>query len=93
MQRSILPQDEAKTILFELFDEFDKNPITNDNAMFGVLVCEDEFNNKVILKAFSGQINKTYLVDGFVKPLFDLELFNKLNSKYDSILKSLINDR
>ncbi len=46
--------------------------------MFGVLECEDADGNTVMLKAFSGQYNGEWLVDGWVPPLFDVDAFHQL---------------
>lgn len=39
--------------------------------MFGVLVCKDTLGNEVVLKAFSGQYNGQYMIEGWVPPALD----------------------
>jgi hypothetical protein len=44
--------------------------------MFGVLVCQDEGGNEVVLRAFSGKHNGVWNVSGWVPPLMDEQNFN-----------------
>ena len=46
--------------------------------MFGVLVCKDKEGNTVVLKAFSGQYHRTYMIDSWVPPAFDPEAYAHL---------------
>ncbi len=39
--------------------------------MFGVLVCLDDNGCEIVLKAFSGQFESVWNIDGFVPPLLD----------------------
>ncbi len=90
-QKSILPISLAKKELVKLFNFFDTNSNLlkdDDGTMFGVLVCKDKNNKTIILKAFSGQLNKKYIVEGFVPPLFDVYEYEKIIKKYDSLIKS-----
>ncbi|MGD1821833.1 MAG: RluA family pseudouridine synthase [Pleomorphochaeta sp.] len=100
IERRILPQAKAKKHLEKLFNSFDTtNKISDEiscdilfkdkGSMFGILVCLDESDNEVILKAFSASINSTYIIDGYVPPLFDIAEFNKIVEKYDSKIKEL----
>jgi tRNA pseudouridine32 synthase/23S rRNA pseudouridine746 synthase len=57
--------------------------------MFGILVCEDEKGNEVILKAFSGQFCGNWIVPSFVEPNLDIEAFNKIVNCYDPLTKAL----
>jgi tRNA pseudouridine32 synthase/23S rRNA pseudouridine746 synthase len=57
----------------------DKLFTTVKGQMFGVLVTLDKDDKEVILKAFSGQYNKKWLIKGWVGPCFDAE-------KYEVIL-------
>jgi hypothetical protein len=45
--------------------------------MFGVLVCEDELGQEIILKAFSCQHGGEWSCDGWALPLVDSELYLK----------------
>lgn len=57
--------------------------------MFGVLVCEDEYKNQVVLKAFSGQFNSVWNVKGWVPPLLNTSDFNKLTKESDKAIHEL----
>lgn len=39
--------------------------------MFGLLCCRDHQGAPVVLRAFSGQYNGLWLIEGFVPPIFD----------------------
>lgn len=57
--------------------------------MFGVLHCVEPGGAPVILKAFSGQYNGRWLVDGWVPPLFDVDQWNRLTVDIDKEIKQL----
>lgn len=57
--------------------------------MFGVLECLDSDGQPVILKAFSGQYNAVWQVEGWVPPLFDPGKFWSLVSDVDEHIKAL----
>lgn len=57
--------------------------------MFGVLECLRPDGTTTFLKAFSGQYNGRWLVDGWVPPLFDVPLFLALNAKGEPRIKDL----
>ena len=46
--------------------------------MFGVLCCRDPQGRPVVLRAFSGQYNGCWQVEGWVGPLFDSAAFDQL---------------
>lgn len=46
--------------------------------MFGVLVCVDDKGHEVVLKAFSGQYDGRWLVDGWVPPALDVDQYEAL---------------
>ena len=100
IERRILDPKIATIHLNKLFENFNKNKKINDEistdillnnkgAMFGILVCNDQNNNEIILKAFSGTIDSKYLIDGYVPPLFDVDKFNEVVKKYDNKIKEL----
>ncbi len=62
---------------------------TARGQMFGVLVCEDERGERIVLRAFSGQYNGTWEVDGWVPPLISVDEFEELNYKTEKIIKKL----
>ncbi len=57
--------------------------------MFGVLECTSPAGKSVILKAFSGQYNGVWEVDGWVPPLLDVNKFNELVFNVDKEIKAL----
>jgi tRNA pseudouridine32 synthase / 23S rRNA pseudouridine746 synthase len=57
--------------------------------MFGVLECEDADGNTVVLKAFSGQYNGRWRVDGWVPPVIDVDDFYRLVDPVDREIKEL----
>ena len=57
--------------------------------MFGVLECADDSGNIVALKAFSGQYNGEWLVDGWVPPILDVAEFHRLSDPVDREIKML----
>ena len=57
--------------------------------MFGVLEAEDEYGSVVILKAFSGQYNGIWHVNGWVTPLLNPLEFDNLISEEDKMIKML----
>ena len=57
--------------------------------MFGVLECRDQDDKIVILKAFSGQYNGVWDVEGWVPPLLDVKKFDSLVSDADKQIKDL----
>ena len=46
--------------------------------MFGMLSCRDAKGESVLLRAFSGQYNGLWQVEGWVGPVFDLKSFQTL---------------
>jgi hypothetical protein len=59
--------------------------------MLGVLECKDPDGNHVCLKAFSGQYNGVWDVEGWAPPLFDTEGFDLLVGDVDKEIKQLGN--
>lgn len=57
--------------------------------MFGVLVCEKDTGEQIILKAFSGQYNGRWEVDSWVPPLFAPHHFEMLNTPSEKLIKAL----
>ncbi len=51
--------------------------------MFGVLVCQDPEGHEVVLKAFSGQYQGNWLIDGWVPPVCDIARFNTIVKQSD----------
>ncbi|RJP79613.1 MAG: hypothetical protein C4522_09675 [Desulfobacteraceae bacterium] len=59
--------------------------------MFGILECADADGEVVILKAFSGQYNGIWKVEGWVPPLFNVDRFDELVCGTDHKIKELGN--
>lgn len=57
--------------------------------MFGVLVCEKTTGEQLTLKAFSGQYNGLWEVDGWVPPLFNVHDFWQLLTPVEREIKAL----
>ncbi len=57
--------------------------------MFGVLVCRTLKGKTKILKAFSGQYNGQWEMEGWVPPLFDVQEFKSLNDPVEKEIKAL----
>lgn len=100
IERRILDPSLAKIHLDEMFKAFNETKIISGEIkterlfrekgmMFGILVCLDNNNNQIILKAFSSQLYSKYLVEGFVPPALDVDKFNKIVEKYDAQIKEL----
>ncbi|MBU1232431.1 MAG: hypothetical protein KKD01_02690 [Proteobacteria bacterium] len=57
--------------------------------MFGVLFCRTANGEEQILKAFSGQYNGLWEVDGWAPPLFDVQEFATLTQPAEQRIKTL----
>lgn len=57
--------------------------------MFGVLECETPAGATVVLKAFSGQYNGQWLIEGWVPPILDVQAFHRLSDPVDKQIKHL----
>ncbi len=57
--------------------------------MFGVLVCRDKSGQIGVLKAFSGQYNGVWNVDGWVPPLIDTEALASMSYGVERFIKRL----
>ncbi len=72
-------------------DELDTSSLYGKalGKMFGVLVCKTAKGKKRTLKAFSGQYNGQWEIDGWVPPLFDVQEFDRLNIPQEREIKRL----
>jgi len=60
--------------------------------MFGVMECLATDGQTIRLKAFSGQFNRLWLVEGWAPPLFDVNAWTRLNTKSEPVIKKLGKD-
>ena len=82
----ILPFSQAETLLREeiknikecgYFDYKSKKPsfsisdyLENKGIMLGLLIARTKTEERVVLKAFSGALSSSYIVEGFTPPCF-----------------------
>ncbi|MEF2230941.1 MAG: hypothetical protein V3571_08430 [Pseudodesulfovibrio sp.] len=57
--------------------------------MFGVLVCRDREGRTGVLRAFSGQMNGVWLVPGWVPPLVDVAVLERMCAGTERYIKAL----
>ncbi|NJB68291.1 hypothetical protein GGQ74_001964 [Desulfobaculum xiamenense] len=57
--------------------------------MFGVMVCEDAEGRRHVLRAFSGQYNGLWRVDGWVPPVLDVDAFHRIGDPVERAIKAL----
>lgn len=57
--------------------------------MFGVMTCRDTGGGLHLLRAFSGQYNGIWEVDGWAPPLFDVAIFTKIYTEREPRIKKL----
>ncbi len=57
--------------------------------MFGVLSCRDASGGKSVLRAFSGQYNGLWHIEGWVDPVFDITAFNDLTRDTERAIQQL----
>jgi hypothetical protein len=60
--------------------------------MFGVLECVDTNGNVAVLRAFSGQFNTHWQVEGWVPPIFDQDGYNQLMPKIESSIQQMTSE-
>jgi hypothetical protein len=57
--------------------------------MFGVMECHATNDTTLFFKAFSGQFNGLWLVEGWVPPLFDVDEWTRVNTGPELSIKTL----
>jgi hypothetical protein len=57
--------------------------------MFGLLECLQADGSTTVLRAFSGQYNGRWLIEGWVPPLFDVDAFDALRIETENRIKEL----
>lgn len=90
--------EEKNRIDFEVPDKAADSRLSLDylfgearGQMFGILECADANGETVILKAFSGQYNGIWKVEGWLPPLFNVDRFDELVCGTDHKIKALGN--
>ena len=92
---NVFPTEPAHSYCLSLMDELDSSALgsalmqSGHGRMIGVLVCTDG----TVLRAFSGELEGKYLVDGFVPPVFDVPLFEETMARYEHLIKRNLNHR
>lgn len=92
---NVLPTYPAKEYCLRLMEELDSSPpgsalMQNGHGrMFGILVCTDG----TVLKAFSGELEGKYTVEGFIPPVFDVPMFEETMACYEHLIKRNLNHR
>lgn len=90
-----LPQAPAMAAARDLMARMDQELATDylygkaRGKMFGTLVCRTPEGETKTLKAFSGQYNGQWEMEGWVPPLFDVQDFNHLNDPVEKQIKAL----
>lgn len=75
----------------------DQEELTSTNSlfgpargkMFGVMECEKPDGSNTIIKAFSGQFNGSWSIEGWCPPLFDIQAFDILTTDIEKQIKKL----
>lgn len=57
--------------------------------MFGVMVCRAADGSERVLRAFSGQYNERWEVEGWAPPLFNMEAFTRIYADIEPRIKDL----
>ncbi len=79
---------ENRTPLFSTKGLFEKH----GGIMFGLLVCKEKASKEdktIVLKAFSGQFEGFWNIDGWCPPLLDVEKYNSLVKQADAEIQEL----
>ena len=71
---TILPSKKAQRLALRLMAALDSGeerlPLDGEGKMLGILVCDDADGNRVVLKAFSGQVGGQWEFPGWCGPAF-----------------------
>lgn len=88
---ALMAELDANKSLIKNKPQFTTNPLfaTARGQMFGVMLARDHTGKTQTLKAFSGQFNGQYMVEGWVPPVFNVEDFHALNRPEEKKIKAL----
>ena len=66
-----------------------KLPLDGEGKMLGILACDDAEGNKVVLKAFSGQVGGQWVIPGWCEPAFSVSDYSTILEETDRQVKEL----
>jgi len=64
-------------------------PLDGEGKMLGILVCDDADGNRVVLKAFSGQVGGQWEFPGWCGPAFSVSEYSAILAETDRKVKQL----
>ena len=84
---TILPSKKAKRLALRLMADLDsgevKLPLDGEGKMLGILACDDAEGNRVVLKAFSGQVGGQWVIPGWCEPAFSVSEYSVILEETD----------
>ena len=90
---TILPSKKAQRLCTRLMAALDsgeeKLPLEGEGKMLGILDCDDAEGNRVVLKAFSGQVGGQWVIPGWCEPAFSISEYNAILEETDQQVKAL----
>ena len=66
-----------------------KLPLDGEAKMLGILACDDAEGNRVVLKAFSGQVDGQWVIPGWCEPAFSVSEYSAILEETDRQVKEL----
>ena len=66
-----------------------KLPLDGEAKMLGILACDDAEGNRVVLKAFSGQVCGQWVIPGWCEPAFSVSEYSAILEETDRQVKEL----
>lgn len=85
------PQKEALIYCRALARQVQQKNLFCAGAMIGVCLCKSVQGEQIVLKAFSGQYEGNWLLDGWVSPCFDVSAYDLQVHLYDGRIHELGN--
>ena len=67
----------------------EKLPLEGEGKMLGILACDDAEGNRVVLKAFSGQVGGQWVIPGWCEPAFSVSGYDAILEETDRQVKRL----
>ncbi len=87
---AVLPQQQAREICTQWIEDLDGSELGSKlsekdcGRMLGVLICSDG----TVYKAFSGELLGSFVAEGFVPPVFDVDKMQAVLDESDSAIKA-----